>query len=101
MTAKYVAVDTVLAAYSLSDTQARLFSLLVGCLADVAKERPAALSAALQYAIELGRAFNSLGADEPGGLKFMQAAHNAAKELHGVAQRWLGPEWHGIGLWLN
>ena len=101
MTAKYVAADTVLAAYSLPDTQARLFSLLVGCLAEVGEERPAPSSWALQYAIELGRAFNSLGADEPDGLKFMQAAHDAAKELHGVDQGWLGPEWHGIGLWLN
>jgi hypothetical protein len=94
-------VDETLKSYGLPQTHAETFRLLVGLLVGVGstaqKDGPRGEHPLFT---RLGYAFHGLGGgDEELALRYMQAAHAAARDVY----RWdisiLNTEWGHIGLW--
>lgn len=95
------AAAEVLAHYGLPLTHERAFSQLVRLLVGAGRRAPPG-DPELSLMAELGQAFHDFGAGSPDlGLRYMQAAHAAARDVYGFDLCVLGPLWSGIDRWLN
>lgn len=93
----------ILKSYNLPLTAVTVFDLLVSLLvAASAKAKKENLAYGHPLLRKFGRAFFELGGqDEFVGTRYMQAAHETARDVYGLDIAFLSTEWSGIGHWLN